>query len=95
MARKAAAKSKARVRDLKAKRRKTSGVKAGNVSRIDSTPMRIANNVTIARQTPKTDFGDRMKAGLDTSAGIVAGGAAAAVVGGVAPGTVVNPAPSL
>jgi hypothetical protein len=53
-------------------------------NRIDQTPMRISNNVTIARQTPKMDFGDRMKAGLDTAAGVVANGAA--VVGGIVPG---------
>jgi hypothetical protein len=53
---KKAAKGRARVRDLKAKRGKAAGVKAG-------------------RQTPKLDFGDRMKAGLDTAAGIVASGA--------------------
>ena len=56
MARKAAAKSKARVRDLKTKRQKAARVRAG-------------------RQTPKMDFGDRMKAGLDTAAGVVATGA--------------------
>jgi len=53
-------------------------------NRIDQTPMRISNNITIARQTPKMDFGDRMKAGLDTAAGVVANGAA--VVGGIVPG---------
>lgn len=26
---------------------------------------KVAGGMTIARQTPKTDFGDRMKAGLD------------------------------
>jgi hypothetical protein len=54
------------------------------VNRIDPTPLRISNNVTIQRQTPKTDFGDRMKNGLDTAAGVVANGAA--VVGGIIPG---------
>jgi hypothetical protein len=53
-------------------------------NRIDPTPVRISNNVTIQRQTPKTDFGDRVKAGLDTGVGIVANGAA--VVGSVIPG---------
>ena len=53
-------------------------------NRIDQTPLRLSNNVTIARQTPKMDFGDRMKAGLDTAAGVVANGAA--VVGGIIPG---------
>ncbi len=56
-------------------------------NRIDSMPMRISNNVTIARQTPKMDFGDRMKAGLDTAAGVVANGAA--VVGGIVPGAAI------
>jgi hypothetical protein len=55
-----------------------------SVNRIDPTPVRISNNVTIARQTPKTDFGDRVKAGLDTGVGVVANGAA--VVGSVIPG---------
>ena len=55
-----------------------------SVNRIDQTPLRLSNNVTIARQTPKMDFGDRMKAGLDTAAGVVANGAA--VVGGIIPG---------
>lgn len=40
--------------------------------RIDPTPARISTNVTIERQTPKRDFGDRMKAGLDTVGGILA-----------------------
>lgn len=53
-------------------------------NRIDQTPLRISNNLTIQRQTPKMDFGDRMKAGLDTAAGVVANGAA--VVGGIIPG---------
>jgi hypothetical protein len=53
-------------------------------NRIDQTPLRLSNNVTIQRQTPKMDFGDRMKAGLDTAAGVVANGAA--VVGGIIPG---------
>src|SRR5258706_7171277 len=53
-------------------------------NRIDQTPLRISNNLTIQRQTPKTDFGDRMKAGLDTAAGVVANGAS--IVGGIIPG---------
>lgn len=55
-----------------------------SVNRIDPTPLRISNNVTIARQTPKTDFGDRMKSGLDTAVGVVANGAS--IVGGMIPG---------
>ncbi|MEK7636352.1 MAG: plastocyanin/azurin family copper-binding protein [Patescibacteria group bacterium] len=40
--------------------------------RLDSTPARISTNMTIERQTPKRDFGDRMKAGLDQAGGILA-----------------------
>jgi hypothetical protein len=40
--------------------------------RIDSTPARISTNMTIERQTPKRDFGDRMKAGLETAGGVLA-----------------------
>lgn len=40
--------------------------------KIESTPARISTNMTIERQTPKRDFGDRMKAGLDTAAGVLA-----------------------
>ncbi len=47
-------------------------------NRIDQTPVRISTNLTIDRQTPKTDFGDRIKHGLDTAAGAVANGAALA-----------------
>lgn len=39
--------------------------------RIDSTPARISTNMTIGRQTPKTDFGDRMKAGLEMAGGML------------------------
>ena len=56
--------------------------------RIDSTPARISTNMTIARQTPKMSFGDRMKAGLAghtknilLTKGITAGGAAQLVNG--------------
>jgi len=55
---------------------------AGN--RIDATPLRLSNNLTIARQAPKADFGDRMEAGLDAAGGAVANGAS--VVGGLVPG---------
>lgn len=44
--------------------------------RIDSTPARISTNMTIERQTPKQDFGDRMKAGLETAGGMLANGKA-------------------
>jgi hypothetical protein len=47
-----------------------------NPNRIDQTPVRMSMNLDVARQTPKTDFGDRLKAGLDTTAGVVANGAA-------------------
>lgn len=40
--------------------------------RIDSTPARISTNITMERQTPKTDFGDRIKSGLDMTGGILA-----------------------
>jgi hypothetical protein len=42
-----------------------------SINRIDPTPLRISTNISVARQTPKTDFGDRMKQGLDAGAGIV------------------------
>lgn len=48
------------------------------INRIDPTPVRISTNLTIDRQTPKSDFGDRVKAGLDTGAAAVANGAAIA-----------------
>jgi hypothetical protein len=38
-----------------------------SVNRIDQTPLRVSTQSTAARQTPKRDFGDRMKAGLETS----------------------------
>jgi hypothetical protein len=57
---------------------------AGEKNRIDPTPVRISNNLTIERQTPKRDFGDRLKAGLDTAAGAIANGAA--IAGGLIPG---------
>lgn len=49
--------------------------------RLDPTPVRISTNTpkvpstpegATERQTPKRDFGDRMKAGLDTAGGILA-----------------------
>lgn len=50
------------------------------INRIDPTgsPVRMSTNMSVDRQTPKTDFGDRVKAGLDTAAGAVATGAAVA-----------------
>ena len=53
-------------------------------NRIDPTPVRLSTNVSVDRQTPKTDFGDRVKYGLDSAAGAVANGAA--VAAGVIPG---------
>jgi hypothetical protein len=44
--------------------------------RLDPTPARISTNMTIERQTPKRDFGDRMKAGLDQAGGMLANGKA-------------------
>ena len=52
--------------------------------RIDNTPARLSTNMTIERQTPKRDFGDRMKAGLETAGGMLQNGAS--VVGGLVPG---------
>lgn len=54
------------------------------VNRIDPTPARISTNLSVERQTPKTDFGTRVKAGIDTAAGAVANGAA--LVGNFIPG---------
>jgi hypothetical protein len=51
---------------------------ANNPNRIDPIPVRMSTTVTTDRQTPKTDFGDRLKAGLDTAAGAVATGVAVA-----------------
>lgn len=50
------------------------------INRIDPTgsPGRLSTNLSVGRQTPKSDFGDRVKAGLDTAAGAVATGAAVA-----------------
>jgi len=54
------------------------------INRIDPTPARISTNLSVDRQTPKTDYGTRVKAGLDTAAGAVANGAA--IVGSFVPG---------
>ncbi|MCC6811140.1 MAG: hypothetical protein IT381_27165 [Deltaproteobacteria bacterium] len=53
--------------------------------RIDSTPARISTNMTIARQTPKRDFGDRVKAGfsdIESVQGIDLDGDCVADIGG-------------
>jgi hypothetical protein len=47
-------------------------------SRIDQTPVRLNTKVTEERQTPKTDFGNRLKDGLSGTASAVASGAAVA-----------------
>ena len=44
-------------------------------NRIDPTPVRISSNVDIARQTPKSDFGDRVSAGLSAAGNAIATGA--------------------
>lgn len=49
------------------------------MSRIDSTtPVRMSTNMSVQRQTPNTDFGARVKNGLDTAASAAANGAAVA-----------------
>src|SRR5438067_2318818 len=48
------------------------------VHRSDPTPVRISTILTVDPQTPKTDFGDRVNAGLNNAAGAVARGAAIA-----------------
>ena len=50
------------------------------INRIDpnGAPVRMSTNLSIDRQTPKTDFGNRVKAGMDTAANAVATGAAVA-----------------
>lgn len=47
-------------------------------NRIDTTPVRMSTNQTVARQTPKSDFGDKVQAGLNAAASAVAQGAAMA-----------------
>ncbi len=49
------------------------------VQRIDNTPARLSTNMTIGRQTHKRDFGDRMKAGLETAGGMLAQGRTALI----------------
>ena len=65
----------------------------GGPTRIDSTPVRMNTKVTEDRQTPKTDFGARMKDGLSTAAGALATGlgvAAPLVPGGAIISAAVN-----
>lgn len=45
--------------------------KTGTI-RQDPTPARISTDITIEKQTPKRDFGDRIKAGLETAGGMLA-----------------------
>ncbi len=44
----------------------------------NNSSVRMSTNMSIDRQTPKTDFGNRVKAGMDTAASAVATGAAVA-----------------
>ncbi len=55
------------------------------INRLDNaTPARISTNLSIERQTPNRDFGNRLKAGLEATGSAV--GSAASVVGGLVPG---------
>ncbi len=45
-----------------------------NSSFVVSQSGRLSTNLTIERKTPKRDFGDRMKAGLETAGGVLANG---------------------
>ncbi len=55
------------------------------INRLDNvTPARISTNMTIERQTPNRDFGNRLKSGLEATGSAV--GSAASVVGGLVPG---------
>jgi hypothetical protein len=47
-----------------------------NVMKDLPAPEPRTHDVKGGRQTPKMEFGDRMKAGLDTAAGVVAAGSA-------------------
>ncbi len=47
-------------------------------NRINQTPVRISTNISVERQTAKSDFGDRIQAGLSQAAGVLANGAAMA-----------------
>jgi hypothetical protein len=51
-----------------------------NNNRIDPTTpsVRMSTNVSVSRQTPKTDFGDRLQSGLGTAAGALGSGLGAA-----------------
>jgi hypothetical protein len=52
---------------------------SNNPNRIDQqTPARMSTTVTVGRQTAKTDFGDRVQAGLNAAASAVSQGAALA-----------------
>ena len=53
-------------------------------NRIDPTPLRMSTNLSVDRQTPKTDFGERIKAGVSATAGALVGGAA--VISPLVPG---------
>lgn len=67
-------------------------------SRIDQTPVRMDTKVAEERQTPKTDFGSRMKDGIGNTASALASGAAVAaplVPGGAIVSAAVSGAGSL
>ncbi len=50
----------------------------GGPSRIDQTPVRLNTKITAERQTPKTDFGTRVKDGVGVTANAIATGASVA-----------------
>ncbi|MGI5861526.1 MAG: hypothetical protein ACOX6T_05650 [Myxococcales bacterium] len=50
----------------------------GGPSRINQTPVRLNTKLTAERQTPKTDFGSRVRDGVSMTAQAVATGAAVA-----------------
>lgn len=57
----------------------------GGISTVNNTmPSRISMNVTVARQTPNTSFGQKVTAGLSTASSVVANSG----------GTVTPPAPA-
>lgn len=50
----------------------------GRINTVSNTmPSRISMNVTVARQTPNTSFGQKLTAGLSTAGSAVANGAPA------------------
>ena len=53
-------------------------------NRIDPTPVRVSTNVSVDRQTPKSDFGDRLQTGMQATASAL--GSGAAIVSPLIPG---------